>query len=97
MTLKIFGPLLDLLTLVLTWASLGAGYSVIYLGLTWTGDCGPTWASPGRGDWFPQGPPLGLVTQVLLYASWDLFSQFHIGTSPGLSDSRSPLGLILTW
>ena len=60
------------------------------------GDCGPTWASPERGDWFPQGPHLDLVTQVLIWASWDRVSQFHIGTSPGPSDSRPPLGLTLT-
>ena len=53
------------------------------MGLTWT------------GDWFPQGPLLDLVTQVLIWASWDLVSQFHIGDSPGPSDSRPPLGLNL--
>ena len=31
------------------------------------------------------------MTQVLIWASWDLVSQFHIGASPGPSDSR-PLG-----
>ena len=56
-----------------------------HLGITW------------RGDWFPQGPHLDLVTQVLVWASWDLVSQFHIGASPGPSDSRNPLGLTLTW
>ena len=85
-----------LLTLVLTWASLRPGYALIYLGLTWNGDSGPTWASPGRGDWFPQVHHLDLVTQVLIWASWDLVSQFHIGASPGPSDSRPPLGLTLT-
>ena len=69
---------------VFTWASPGPG------------DCGPTLASPGRGDWFPQGPHLDLVTQVLIWASWDLVSQFHIGASPGPSESRPPLGLTLT-
>ena len=74
----------DLDTLLYTWASPGPG------------DCGPTWASPGRGDWFPQGPHLALVTQVLIWASWDLVSQFHIGASSGPSDSRPTLGLTLT-
>ena len=68
-----------------TWASPGPG------------DCGPTWASLGRDAWLPQGPHLDLVTQVLIWASWDLVSQFDIGASLGPSDSRFPLGLTLTW
>ena len=74
----------DLDTLLYTWALPGPC------------DCGPTWASPGRGDWFPQGPHLDLVTQVLIWASWDLVSQFHIGASPGPSDFRPPLDLTPT-
>ena len=81
----LLGVNLDLVTVVPTWASPGPG------------ECGPTWASPGRGDWFPQGPHLDLVTQPLIWASWDLVSQFHIGASPGPSDSRSPVGLTLKW
>ena len=50
------------------------------------------WASPGPvdsgpyldiiGTWilsYIPGPHLDLVTQVLIWASWDLVSQFHIG------------------
>ena len=97
------------MTLIHIWASAGPVYSGPYLGIigtwillyTWASpgpvDCGPTWASPGRSDWFPQGPHLDLVTQVLIWASWDLVSQFHIGASPGPSDSRPALGLSLTW
>ena len=85
MSLVLTWPHWDLDTHLYTWASPGPG------------DCGPTWASLGRGAWFPQGPHLDLVTQVLIWASWDLVSQFHIGASSGPSDSRPPLGLTLTW
>ena len=44
-----------------------------------------------------QGPHLDLVTQVLIWASRDLVSQFHIGASSGPRDSGPPLGLTLTW
>ena len=92
----------DLMNLILTLASPGPGIQLDRVALVPTrgshdtGDCGPTWASPGRGDWFPQGPHLDLVTQVLIWASWDLVSQFHIGTSPGPSDSRPIMVLTLT-
>ena len=82
-----------LVTLVHTQASLGPGYSLYSWASPGPVDCGPTWASPGRGDWFPQGPHLDVVTQVLIWASWDLVSQFHIGASPGPSDSVPHLGL----
>ena len=94
------------MTLIHIWASPGPVDSGPYLGIigtwilsyiTWPGECGPTWVSPGRGDWFPQGPHLDLVTKVLIWASWDLVSQFHIGVSPGPSDSRPPLDLTLMW
>lgn len=52
------------------------------------------------GTWilsYVPGPHLVLVTQVLIWASWDLVSQFHRGASPGPSDSRPTLGLTLTW
>ena len=87
----------DLVTLVPIWMSPGPGDSGHPLDLTLTGDCGPTWASPGRGDWFPQGPHLDVVTEVLIWASWDLVSQVHIGASPGPSDSLPTLGLTLKW
>ena len=51
------GPYLahwDLDTHLYTWASPGPD------------ECGPTWASLGRGAWFPQGSHLDLVTQVLI-------------------------------
>ena len=96
-------PQFDLMNLVLTWASHGPGTQLDTVALVpkrgspETGDCGPTWASPGRGDCFPQGHHLDLVTQVLIWAKWDQGSQFHIGVSSGPSDSRPPLGLTLTW
>ena len=94
------------MTLIHIWASPGPVDSGPNLGIigtwilsyiTWPGECGPTWVSPGRGYWFPQGPHLDLVTQVFIWASWDQGSQFHIGVSSVPSDSRPPLDLTLTW
>ena len=98
------------MTLIHIWASPGPVDSGPYLGIigTWILSYIPgrhldlvTVVPPGPhlhvGDWFPQGPHLDLVTQVLIWASWGLVSQFHIGASPGPSDSRPPLGLTLTW
>ena len=79
------------MTLIHIWGSAGPLYSGPYLGIigtwillyTWASpgpvDCGPTWASPGRGAWFPQRPHLDLVTQVLIWESWDLVSVPHRG------------------
>ena len=72
-------------------------YSLIYLGLTLTWSLWSHLYLTWTRYWFPQGPHLDLVTQVLIYASWDLVSQFHSAASPGPSDSRPPLGLTLTW
>ena len=87
----------DLDTLLYTWASPGHG------------DCGPTWASPEGGDWFPQGHHLDLVTQVLIWAAftWILSSTsgLHLFLvilvplwgSPRSGDSGSQFGLTWTW
>ena len=74
------------MTLIHIWASHGPVDSGPYLEII--------------GSWILSyiiGPHLDLVTQVVIWASWDLVSQFHIGDSPGPSDSRPPLGLTLTW
>ena len=85
------------MTLIHIWASPGPGDSGPPLDLTLTWLLWSHLDSPGRGDWFPQGTLLDLVTLVLTWASLDLVSQFHIGASPGSSDSHLPLGLTLTW
>ena len=74
------------MTLIHIWASPGPVDSGPYLGII--------------GTWilsYIPGPHLDLVTQVLIWASWDLVSQFPIAASPGPSDSRPTLGLTLTW
>ena len=74
-------------------------------GLTWnTMTLIHIWAFPGPvdsgpylgiiGTWilsYIPGPHLDLVTQVLIWASWDQVSQFHIGASPG------PMILVPLW
>ena len=85
-------PQQDLVILFPIWACM----ALVTLVLTQAGTS-PHLTSLGRGAWFPQGSHLNLVTQVLIWASWDLVSQFHIGASPGPSDSCTPLGLTLKW
>ena len=97
------------MTLIHIWASPGPVDSGPYLGIigTWILSYIPgphldlvTVVPPGphldelTGS--QEGPHLDLLTQVLIWASWDLVSQFHIGASPGPSDSRPRLGLTLT-
>ena len=94
------------MTLIHIWISHGTDDAGPYLGIT------GTWILsyiPGPHldlvTVVPPGPHLDevtgyhrdLVTQVLIWASWDLVFQFHIGASPGPSDSRPALGLTLTW
>ena len=86
------------MTLMHIWASPGPVNSGLYMGIigTWI----LSYITGPHLDLetvVPLGPHLDEVTQVLIWASWDLVSQFHIGASPGPSDSRPPLVLTLTW
>ena len=93
------------MTLIHIWASPGTNDAGPYLGIT------GTWILsyiPGPHldlvTVVPPGPHLDevtgyhrdLVTQVLIWASWDLVFQFHIGASrvPGISGPNQ--GLIWT-
>ena len=86
-----------LVTLVLTQASLGPGYSIPHLDLTLTRDL---WSHLGLNVnwllWFPSRPHPYLVTLVTPWASLGP-GELVLSWSTFGSGDWSPLGLTLTW
>ena len=75
-----------LVTLILTQASLGAGYSISHLSLTLTRDL-----------WSHSGPHLDLLTLVPPVLHLDLVTLVPTWTSPGPGDSLSNMDLTWIW